>query len=59
MVKTLVQKVKETRTVKKNLEVMTEKFARTTSDKTSEMMKKISGNEIKSEDKIDVMIDRF
>ena len=59
MVKTLVEKVGETRTVKKILEVMTEKFAKTTSEKTLDMMKKISGNGFKSEDKIDVMIDRF
>ena len=59
VVKTLVEKVGNTRTVKKILEVMTEKFAKTTSEKTSDMMKKISGNGFKSEDKIDVMIDRF
>ena len=57
VVKTLVEKVGVTRTVKKILEVMTEKFAKTTSEKTLDMMKKISG--FKSENKIDVMIDRF
>ena len=59
VVKTLVEKVGTTRTVKKILDVMTEKFSKTTSEKTSDMMKKISGNGFKSEDKIDVMIDRF
>ena len=38
---------------------MTEKFTKTTSEKTLDMMKKISESGFKSEDKIDVMIDRF
>ena len=38
---------------------MTEKYTKTTSEKTSDMMKKISRNGFKSEDKIDVMIYRF
>ena len=38
---------------------MTEKFSKTTSEKTSDMMKKISGDGFKTEDKIDVMIDKF
>ena len=59
VVNTLIEKVGSTRTVKKILEVMTEKFSKTTSEKTSDMMKKISGERFKSEDKIDVMIDKF
>lgn len=59
VVKTLAEKVGETITVKRILDVMAEKFAATTYEKTSEMMKKICGNEFKSEDKIDLMIDRF
>ena len=38
---------------------MTEKFAKTTEEKTAEMMRKISGKSFKSEEKIDVMIDKF
>ena len=59
VVNTLIEKVGRTRTVKKILEVMTEKFSKTTSEKTSDMMKKISGDGFKTEDKIDVMIDKF
>ena len=44
VVMTLVEKVGNTRTVTKIVDVMTEKFAKTTSEKTSNMMKKISGN---------------
>ena len=58
-VKTLVEKVGETRTVKRVLNVMTEKFAITMGEKTAEMMRKISGKSFKSEEKIDVMIDKF
>ena len=59
MVKTLVEKVGEVRMVERILEVMIEKFTKTTGEKTLEMMRKISGNGFKSDDKIDVMIDRF
>ena len=38
---------------------MTEKFAKTTGGKTVEMMRKISEKNFKSEEKIDVMIDKF
>lgn len=38
---------------------MVEKFSKTTGEKILEMMWKISGNGFKSDDKIDVMIDRF
>ena len=56
---TLIEKVGRTRAVKKILEVMTEKFSKTTSEKTSDMMKKISGDGFRSEEKIDVKIDKF
>ena len=38
---------------------MIEKFAKTTGEKTVEMMRKISGNSFKTEEKIHVMIDKF
>ena len=38
---------------------MIDKYSKTTSEKTSDMMKKISGDGFKSDDKIDVMIDKF
>ena len=59
VVKTLVEKVGETRKVKKILEVMKEKFAKTTGEKTVEMMRKISGNNFRTEEMIDVMINQF
>lgn len=59
VVNTLIEKARRTRTVKKILEVMTEKFSKTTGEKTLEMMKKISGYVFNTKDKIDVMIDKF
>ena len=59
MVKNLVEKVGGTRTVKKILEVMTKMFAKTIGENTADMMRKISGNNFKTEEKIDVMIDKF
>ena len=59
VVNTMIEKVGRTITVKKILEVMTDKFSKTTSEKTSDMMKKLSGNIFRSEDKIDVKIDKF
>ena len=56
---TLIEKVGSTRTVKKILDVMTEKFSKTLSEKTLDMMKKISGEGFKTDDKIDVMIDKY
>ena len=44
VVKTLVEKVGETRTVKKILEVMTEKFTKTTSKKMSEIMRNLTSS---------------
>ena len=38
---------------------MIEKFAKTIGEKTYDIIKKISGKGFKSEEKIDVMIDRF
>ena len=56
MVNTLIEKVGSTWKVKKNLEVMTEKFSKPTSENPSEMMKKMNQDGFKQEDKIDVMI---
>ena len=38
---------------------MIEKFAKTTGEEIVEMMRKISGNSFRTEEKIDVMIDKF
>ena len=38
---------------------MTEKFAKTIEEKTTDMMRKISGAGFKSDENIDLMIDRF
>ena len=59
VVKTLVEKVGETRMVKRILEVMTEKFTKTTSEKIVDMIRKISDNGFILDEKIYVMIDRF
>ena len=59
VVNTLIEKVGRIRTVKKILEVMTEKFSKTTSEKTSDIMKKIGGDGFRTDDKIDVKIDKF
>ena len=56
---TLVEKVEELRIVKKVLGVMTEKFAKTIGEKTAEMMRKISWNSFKTEENIDILIDKF
>ena len=59
VVKTLVEKVGTTRTVMRILEVMTEKFDKNLSEKTNDMMRKISGEGFKSDENVDKMIDRF
>ena len=41
------------------LEVMTKKFDKNLSEKTSDMMRKISGERFKSDENVDRMIDRF
>ena len=43
MTKTLVEKIGETREVKKVLDVMAEKYSKTTCERITEVMKKISG----------------
>ena len=46
VVRTLVEKVGKTRIVKIILEVMTEKFDKNLSEKTTEMMRKKSGKDL-------------
>ena len=46
-----MEKVGEVRTVKRILEVMIEKFAKTTGEKTLEMMRRISGNGFQSDER--------
>ena len=57
--RTLIEKVGTTRTATKILEVMSEKYDRNMGEKTSEMMRKISGEGFKSDESVDKMIDRF
>ena len=59
VVNTLVEKVGTTRTAMRILEVMTEKFDKNLSEKTNEMMRKIRGEGFKSDENVDMMIDRF
>ena len=57
MTKTLVEKVSETRTVIRVLNVMAEKYSKTTCEKITDTMKKISG--FKTDDKVENLIDNF
>ena len=59
VVNTLVEKVGTTRTATRILEVMSEKFDKNMGEKTSEMMRKISGEGFRSDENVDKMIDRF
>ncbi len=59
VVKTLVEKVGTTRTVMRILEVMTEKFDKNLSEKTTDMMRKISGDRLNSDENMVKMIDIF
>ena len=59
VVNTLVEKVGTTRTAMRILEVMSEKFDKNMGEKTSEMMRKISGEGFRSDENVDKMIDRF
>ena len=56
VVNTLVEKVGTTRTATKILEVMSEKFDKNMGEKTSEMMRKISGEGFRSDENMDKMI---
>merc|ERR1712105_525975 len=55
--KTLVEKIGVTRTVKRVLDMMAEKYSKTTCEKIMETMKKISG--FQTDNKVDVLINRF
>jgi len=55
--KTLIEKVGDTRTVERVLNVMTEKYSKTTCEKIKDTMKKISN--FKTNDKVDNLIDNF
>ena len=59
VVNTLVEKVGETRTVKKILDVLSEKYAKNLGEKTQDTMRMISGSNFKTEDKIEMKIDKF
>ena len=59
LVNILVEKVGTTRSATRILEVMSEKFDKNMGEKTSEMMRKISGEGFRSDENVDKMIDRF
>ena len=59
VVNTLVEKVGETRTVKKILDVLSEKYAKNLGERTQDTMRMISGSNFKTEDKIEMKIDKF
>jgi len=52
-----VEKIGVTRTVKRVLDLMAEKYSKTTCEKIMETMKKISG--FQTDNKVDVLINRF
>ena len=55
--RTLVKKVDEVRTVKRIIEVMTEKYLKTKSERILELMKKISY--FKMDENVETLLDRF
>ena len=57
--RTLIERVGETRTVERILEIMSEKFDRNMGEKMLEMMRKISGEGFKADESVDKMMDRF
>ena len=57
VVKVLMEKVVTTQTVKRVLEVMVEKYVKTTGEKILETMKKISN--LRTESKVDVLINNL
>ena len=57
--RTLIEKIGDTRTVDRIMEIMSEKFDRNMGEKTLEVMKKISGEGFKSDESVDEMLDRF
>ena len=59
MNRTLIDRVGETRTVERILEIMSEKFDRNMGEKTLEMMRNISGEGFKADESVDKMMDRF
>ena len=59
VVNTLVEKVGETIMVKKILDILSEKYAKTLGERTQDMMRMISGSTFKSEEKIEMKIDKF
>ena len=57
MTKTLVEKIGETRTVERVMEVLAEKYSNTDCEKIADVMKKISG--FRADGKVDLLIDNF
>ena len=55
----LIEKVVTTRIAIQILEVMSEKYDRNMGEKTSEMMRKISGEGFKSDESVNKIMDRF
>ena len=59
VVTTMMEKMGENRTVKRMLDVLAEKYDLNVSEKTMDVMHKISGEGFKSDESVDRMIDRF
>ena len=55
--RTLIEKVGENRTIKRMLDMMTEKYSRTKGERIWELMKKISG--YKMDDRVEILMDKF
>ena len=56
---TMMEKLGETRTIVKILEILAERYDKNTSEKMIGVMRKISGDGFKAEESVDKMIDRF
>ena len=56
--RTLMDKIGDTRTVDRVMEIMSEKYDRNMGEKTLEVMRKISGEGFRSDESVDKMMDR-
>ena len=56
---TLIDRIGETKTVKRVLDVLSEKYEKSISEKIMDVIKKISGEGYKAEENVDKMLDKF
>ena len=56
---TLIDRIGEMKTVKRILDILSEKYEKSTSEKIMDILKKINGEGFKTEENVDSMIDKF